>query len=473
MKEDEPETNENEIDDEITILYDAMCEYTILDLEATLFHFHRPEYLDEVEDRVRSYFSVALQHCGHLDADHPVKYTGLSDDVLNDSSSSGKKKKVRGKDNKNEKAPKNEYTDEEKDEAVILENEVDLRDLTYCAVIETMQMLGIPERSRDPDPAPSTIYSPDEIHSKVTYLNSLVYPAQRTPEWYLARSKLFSASAISKLLTSIAQYNSLIFEKCNPPSQFGGVDTGPREALCPLTWGIKYEPLTAMVYEHLNPGATVRTTYGCIQHPVHSFIGASPDGIVVSPDSPKYGRMVEIKNIWNRAITGIPKLEYYVQMQFQMDVCELPACDFVETRFKEYGTAAECFADEEREREGAHCRGVILYFSGIVEPDPLQCMFDDEDNEDGCAHFKRLIHWRPQKSTVGPLTSIRTCRFMYGWSRGRWMRTLPNSEPSARTRTNCARYPTGTWTSTRVCRWTTTPSGSRRSSPPFAARGRT
>jgi hypothetical protein len=46
--------------------------------------------------------------------------------------------------------------------------------------------------------------------------------------------------------------------------------------------------------------------------------------------------MVEIKNIVNREITGIPSQAYWIQMQFQLEVCDLEACDFFETRFKEY-----------------------------------------------------------------------------------------------------------------------------------------
>ena len=47
----------------------------------------------------------------------------------------------------------------------------------------------------------------------------------------------------------------------------------------------------------------------------------------------RYGRLVEIKNIVNREITGIPKKEYWVQMQLQMEVTDLDECDFLETRF--------------------------------------------------------------------------------------------------------------------------------------------
>lgn len=394
--------SEYDPEDELAVLYGAICDYVTHDLETTLFYFHRPEYLDEVEHRALSYFSDALRNCGHMDADHSVKYIGLVDEP-NRGKGRGKgreKEKEKGRISKTERKRErnNLQIDMSDDSDIEIDDEdtIDLRFLVCSAVEEAMQFLGIPPRSRylcdtgdpnpgnnDPKSGPLTGAHFDRVHARVTYLNSIVYPAQRSPAWYLSRYLLFTASAISKLLTTVAQYNSLIYEKCNLPIQTTMTmherDTGPREALCPLTWGIKYEPLSAMVYEHLNPGAVVRTTYGCIQHPLYTFIGASPDGIVVNPDSPKYGRLVEIKNIWNREITGVPKLEYFVQMQFQMDVCELPVCEFVETRFKEYGNAAECFADEAREDYG---RGVILYFSGIVPPETgVCCMFDEENEE--------------------------------------------------------------------------------------------
>jgi len=80
--------------------------------------------------------------------------------------------------------------------------------------------------------------------------------------------------------------------------------------------------------------------FGCIPHKTIDFLAASPDGIVIDDKSDRYGRMLEIKNIVNRAITGIPKIEYWIQMQVQLEVCDLNECDFLETRFIEY-------ADEE------------------------------------------------------------------------------------------------------------------------------
>jgi hypothetical protein len=97
--------------------------------------------------------------------------------------------------------------------------------------------------------------------------------------------------------------------------------------------------------------------FGCIKHDTVKCIGASPDGINVDPSNVRYGRMLEVKNIVNRIIDGIPSEAYWIQMQVQMETCKLDECDFAETRFKEYNSDAEFYFDENRES-----RGVILYF---------------------------------------------------------------------------------------------------------------
>ena len=96
--------------------------------------------------------------------------------------------------------------------------------------------------------------------------------------------------------------------------------------------------------------------FGCIEHPVYNFLAASPDGIVISENN--YGRMIEIKNVVSRVIDGIPKKEYYIQMQLQMEVCNLDECDFVETKFIEYDGYQEYVEDN------ADVKGIILSFIG-------------------------------------------------------------------------------------------------------------
>lgn len=66
--------------------------------------------------------------------------------------------------------------------------------------------------------------------------------------------------------------------------------------------------------------------------------------------------MIEVKNVVSREITGTPKKDYYIQMQLQMEVCDLAECDFVETKFVEYDTEHEYFADETSEK------GILLVF---------------------------------------------------------------------------------------------------------------
>jgi putative phage-type endonuclease len=179
---------------------------------------------------------------------------------------------------------------------------------------------------------------------------------QRTQEWYETRYGLLTASNVWKALGTEAQQNQLITEKCQPFEQFKE-DCARHNNLSsdnPMAWGQKYEPITAMIYEKMN--RTQLGEYGCIVHPDWRFLGASPDGINVDTESPVYGRMVEIKNIVNRDIDGIPLDAYWVQMQIQMEVCDLDECDFVETRIKEYPSKTEFLESENP------WRGVVLSF---------------------------------------------------------------------------------------------------------------
>ena len=171
------------------------------------------------------------------------------------------------------------------------------------------------------------------LDKKVNYLNELNknLPQQRSPEWYEVRKNTLSASNLWKLLQTEASYQSLLREKCNP------IDTTKHSNInmySTLHWGQKYEPVSQLYYEHVY--STEIVEYGCIIHENYECIGASPDGLNCKRDNPRYGRLLEIKNIINREITGIPKKEYWIQMQMQMECCNIDECDFLECRFKEY-----------------------------------------------------------------------------------------------------------------------------------------
>ena len=192
------------------------------------------------------------------------------------------------------------------------------------------------------------------IERKIRLLKNKPQPVQRTKEWYEFRYQLITASNAYKAFESQAMKNQLIYEKCHPLTT-NFVTTGQININTTLHWGQMCEPLSVMFYER--EYRTRVDDFGCIQHETYSFLGASPDGINIDPTNHRYGRMLEIKNIVNREIDGIPKKEYWVQMQLQMETCDLDECDFLETKFTKYDSESDYFADDTNDK----C--VIMYFA--------------------------------------------------------------------------------------------------------------
>ena len=178
----------------------------------------------------------------------------------------------------------------------------------------------------------------NNISKKISILQNIIQPAQRSEEWYIFRHNLLTASSIWKVFGSQSTKNQIIYEKCKPYAIFGQIST-----TSPLHWGQKYEPISVEFYKKLYD--TEISDFGCIKHSEFAFIGASPDGINTDPSNKRYGRMLEIKNVVSRVITGVPKMDYWVQMQLQMETCDLNECDFLETKFMEYESEEQFLND--------------------------------------------------------------------------------------------------------------------------------
>ena len=120
-----------------------------------------------------------------------------------------------------------------------------------------------------------------EITQNIAYLNSMPQHEQRTPEWYIRRYNMITASSAWKAFKSDSNVNQLIYEKCKPLSVVStknkavdisasiqdGEDnnsTSPEDAPqyvntstektyvnvnSPLHWGQKYEELSRTIYE--------------------------------------------------------------------------------------------------------------------------------------------------------------------------------------------------------------------------------
>ena len=208
-------------------------------------------------------------------------------------------------------------------------------ELDFTAIINqallTYFMCVTPMRSFAHKTRALSEYKIQKLDKQITVLRNIPQPQQRTDEWYISRHNMITASSAWKIFGTQSSVNQLIYEKCKPYVSFA---TSNINTDSPLHWGQKYEPVSVSLYELLYD--TKIEDFGCIRDDEYTFLGASPDGINVDKNSPLFGRMLEIKNIVNRKITGIPKKEYWIQMQLQMSVCKLNECDFLETKFFEY-----------------------------------------------------------------------------------------------------------------------------------------
>jgi len=196
-----------------------------------------------------------------------------------------------------------------------------------------------------------------DLNSKVIELQKIPQPDQRTPEWYKYREKRITASSWGNALgyspekeKGIKKY--LLDKLGYEPVQFkGNIMT---------EWGTKYEPVATSIYERRTQTKVIE--FGCLPHgnPDYYFIGASPDGIMAD------GVMLEIKCPFRRKISGIPPVYYWMQMQGQLEVCDLEKCDFLECELKEYVDEEEYFHDlgEDGTISSGMESGFVIEFKG-------------------------------------------------------------------------------------------------------------
>ena len=240
-----------------------------------------------------------------------------------------------------------------------------------------------------------------KTYNKIYHIENKPQPVQRTTEWYQFRYNLITASNAWKALKSDACINQLVVEKCKPldTNKYDVVNTNT-----PMHHGNKYEEVSIMYYE--KKYNTKVKDYGCIKHDTYDFLGASPDGINVDNTSDRYGRMLEIKNPTTRELTGIPKEDYWIQMQLQMEVCNLNECDFLETVFKEYESREDFIQDGTfTYSNNDELKGVIMYFMKDGKPhyeymplylseNEFETWEDDIMNKNSNLQWVTNLYWR-------------------------------------------------------------------------------
>jgi putative phage-type endonuclease len=171
-------------------------------------------------------------------------------------------------------------------------------------------------------------------HEIIKKLDAAPQPEQRSPEWFAMRETMITASDMATAIEENPYQRplDLIKKKCHitgyQPNKF-------------TEWGVKYEPVADLVYKYLI-GEEIKE-YGLLKHDTISMIGASPDGITPS------GIMVEIKCPFSRKISGIVPHYYWIQIQIQLEVCDLQWCHFEECGLSEYDSEEDFILDSNQE----------------------------------------------------------------------------------------------------------------------------
>jgi putative phage-type endonuclease len=157
---------------------------------------------------------------------------------------------------------------------------------------------------------------------------------QRTEEWYLQKSRLLTASEIAAIWRGVKSRNALIHAKVSP--QLGSSN---KRLAClkaetsPMDWGVRYEPVVKLLLE--KKLSCKIQELGRIYHQTIPGLAASPDGLITEGPVEYVGSLVEIKCPSSRVINDDIPFEYWCQMQIQMEVCNIPRCEYVEAKFKE------------------------------------------------------------------------------------------------------------------------------------------
>ena len=163
---------------------------------------------------------------------------------------------------------------------------------------------------------------------QLQFLKSLKLPEQRSEEWYKMRMDKLTASSFAAALNKchFTTRDELLLSK---------LEDKPYESNAITEWGVKYEDIAIAFYEELYNVKVLE--FGLIPHPDFDAFGASPDGICDDTGNKEYiSRMVEIKCPPKRKFTKTVPPHYGMQIQGQLEVCNLDECDFFQVKIEEY-----------------------------------------------------------------------------------------------------------------------------------------
>ena len=213
----------------------------------------------------------------------------------------------------------------------------------------------------------------ETILETMATLKSLILPDQRTKEWYEMRETVLTASSLADALGK-GHFNTregLLIDKSSKIKK-------PFVMHEIMEWGVKYEQVATMFYESLNKVTILE--FGLVPHPTFPIFGASPDGICDTESPPEYiGRMLEIKCPPRRQFTAEVPEHYWMQMQGQLESCNLEECDFLQVKLLEYSDVTSYQEDMLKNTDDEIVdgitsaglpKGLVLSFKEMIEEQP-------------------------------------------------------------------------------------------------------
>jgi putative phage-type endonuclease len=185
------------------------------------------------------------------------------------------------------------------------------------------------------------------MHPRAKELIAQTYADQRSQEWLNLRGNLLTASdaATAIGLNPYEKPEGLLAKKCGAARPWAGNEA--------TAHGTRLEPMVRDLYDMRH--GQISHEIGLVQHPVHKFLGGSPDGITES------GRLLEIKCPLSRKIKPEVPGYYLPQIQLLLEIMDLEVCDFVQ--YKEGPPEEFVVVEVQRDREWfAHYLPVMKAF---------------------------------------------------------------------------------------------------------------
>jgi hypothetical protein len=184
--------------------------------------------------------------------------------------------------------------------------------------------------------AESNTYDIPVDHDQTHALMLRPQTTQRTTDWYVEFQRCLTASELYKIFGSPRERGTLILQKAGKIeiSGRGQKLVCYKEKMAPFDWGICFEPVVKQILEF--EWEAMIHECGRFVHLVDTRLAASPDGLILR--AKKYpemaGHLLEIKCPKSRQIGLKIPMDYFYQMQLQLEVTGVRACEYVEVKFE-------------------------------------------------------------------------------------------------------------------------------------------